>query len=80
MILPGGAGAKAGGPGGGSPPEQHTRTTAMLVAVVICFVVVELPLGVLALMGGICMDVFDRVIITMCSVRQKFVNHASKPT
>jgi len=31
---------------------EYNRTTSMLVAVVLCFVVTELPQGVLAFLGG----------------------------
>jgi predicted histidine transporter YuiF (NhaC family) len=38
--------------------HEHNRTTAMLVAVVLCFVITELPQGVLMLLSGIYGDDF----------------------
>lgn len=49
---------------GGSSPE-HTRTTRMLVAVVLCFVAVELPQGVLALLSGIDNNFFHYVYVPL---------------
>ncbi len=40
---------------------EHNRTTAMLVVVVLCFVAVEMPQGVLAFLGGIDQRIFDEI-------------------
>jgi len=40
---------------------EYNRTTSMLVAVVLCFVVTELPQGVLAFLSGIDKTIFDSV-------------------
>jgi len=40
---------------------EYNRTTSMLVAVVICFVVTELPQGVLAFLSGIDNTIFNNV-------------------
>lgn len=40
---------------------EYNRTTSMLVAVVLCFVVTELPQGVLAFLSGIDKRFFDEV-------------------
>ena len=41
--------------------SEHNRTTVMLVAIVICFVITELPQGVLAFLSGINMRIFEEV-------------------
>jgi len=51
--------------GGG---REHVRTTAMLVAVVLCFVVVELPQGLLAFLSGIDRRIFDDVYVPLGDV------------
>jgi len=40
---------------------EYNRTTSMLVAVVLCFVVTELPQGVLAFLSGIDNSIFHTV-------------------
>jgi len=40
---------------------EYNRTTSMLVAVVLCFVVTELPQGVLAFLSGIDNSIFQSV-------------------
>jgi len=40
---------------------EYNRTTSMLVAVVLCFVVTELPQGVLAFLSGIDQSIFHKV-------------------
>jgi len=51
--------------GGG---REHVRTTAMLVAVVLCFVIVELPQGLLAFLSGIDRRIFDDVYVPLGDV------------
>ena len=41
--------------------NEHNRTTAMLVAVVLCFVITELPQGILCFMSGISQQFFADV-------------------
>ena len=40
---------------------EYNRTTSMLVAVVLCFVVTELPQGILAFLSGVDERIFDGV-------------------
>jgi len=40
---------------------EYNRTTSMLVAVVLCFVVTELPQGVLAFLSGVDQSIFHNV-------------------
>jgi len=40
---------------------EYNRTTSMLVAVVLCFVVTEMPQGVLAFLSGVDERIFDAV-------------------
>jgi len=48
--------------GGG---REHVRTTAMLVAVVLCFVVVELPQGLLAFLSKMYFDICEKWTYTL---------------
>lgn len=45
--------------------NEHCRTTAMLLAVVLCFVLAELPQGVLAFLSGVDTTVFDQVYVPL---------------
>ena len=45
--------------------SEHNRTTAMLVAVVLCFVVAELPQGVLAFLSGVDTNIFLNVYVPL---------------
>ena len=47
---------------------DHNRTTAMLVAVVLCFVVTELPPGVIAFLSGIFHEIFTDVYVPLGDV------------
>ena len=54
VAVEGGVANASGGGGSNSTGGAASdRTTAMLVAIVACFVVTELPQGVLALLGGL---------------------------
>ncbi|KAK2161310.1 hypothetical protein LSH36_119g12008 [Paralvinella palmiformis] len=48
--------------------SEHNRTTAMLVAVVLCFVIAELPQGILAFLSGVDNDIFYNVYIPLGDV------------
>lgn len=48
--------------------NEHCRTTAMLVAVVLCFVLAELPQGVLAFLSGVDAAVFEHVYVPLGDV------------
>lgn len=48
--------------------REHVRTTAMLVAVVLCFVAVELPHGLLAFLSGIDGRIFHDVYVPLGDV------------
>ena len=43
--------------------SEHNRTTAMLVAVVLCFVITELPQGTLAFLSGVDIYIFQHVYV-----------------
>ena len=45
--------------------SEHNRTTAMLVAVVLCFVIAELPQGMLAFLSGVDSDIFMNVYVPL---------------
>lgn len=45
--------------------SEHNRTTAMLVAVVLCFVVTELPQGILAFLSGVDRKIFLNVYVPL---------------
>ena len=45
--------------------NEHNRTTAMLVAVVLCFVITELPQGILAFLSGIDQGIFNQVYVPL---------------
>jgi hypothetical protein len=45
--------------------SEHNRTTAMLVAVVLCFVVTELPQGILAFLSGVDTNIFYNVYVPL---------------
>ena len=48
--------------------SEHNRTTAMLVAVVLCFVVTELPQGILAFLSGVDTNIFYNVYVPLGDV------------
>ena len=48
--------------------SEHNRTTAMLVAVVLCFVIAELPQGTLAFLSGVDTDIFMNVYVPLGDV------------
>ncbi len=48
--------------------SEHNRTTAMLVAVVLCFVIAELPQGTLAFLSGVDQDIFDHIYVPLGDV------------
>ena len=48
--------------------SEHNRTTAMLVAVVLCFVIAELPQGTLAFLSGVDDDIFYNVYMPLGDV------------
>ncbi len=52
---------------------EHQRTTAMLVAVVLTFVAVELPHGIVAFLSGIDSWIFDTVYIPLGDVWDQLV-------
>ena len=45
--------------------SEHNRTTAMLVAIVLCFVVTELPPGILAFLSGVDSHFFYEVYVPL---------------
>ena len=53
--------------------SEHNRTTVMLVAIVVCFVITELPQGVLAFLGGINIDIFTEIYVPLGDVFDIFV-------
>ncbi len=48
--------------------SEHNRTTAMLVAVVLCFVIAELPQGILAFLSGVDTNIFMSVYVPLGDV------------
>ena len=48
--------------------SEHNRTTAMLVSVVLCFVVAELPQGILAFLSGVDSNIFVNVYVPLGDV------------
>ena len=48
--------------------SEHNRTTAMLVAVVLCFVIAELPQGILAFLSGVDSNIFMNVYVPLGDV------------
>ena len=48
--------------------SEHNRTTAMLVAVVLCFVITELPQGILAFLSGVDTNIFLNVYVPLGDV------------
>lgn len=48
--------------------SEHNRTTAMLVAVVLCFVIAEVPQGTLAFLSGVDSDIFMNVYVPLGDV------------
>lgn len=48
--------------------SEHNRTTAMLVSVVLCFVVAELPQGILAFLSGVDGNIFVNVYVPLGDV------------
>ncbi len=48
--------------------SEHNRTTAMLVAVVLCFVIAELPQGILAFLSGVDTDIFMNYYVPLGDV------------
>ena len=48
--------------------SEHNRTTAMLVAVVLCFVIAELPQGILAFLSGVDTNIFMNVYVPLGDV------------
>ena len=48
--------------------SEHIRTTAMLVAVVLCFVISELPQGILAFLSGVDNRLFNNVYVPLGDV------------
>ena len=53
--------------------SEHNRTTVMLVAIVVCFVITELPQGVLSFLGGINSDIFNEIYVPLGDVFDIFV-------
>lgn len=45
--------------------SEHNRTTALLVAVVIVFVIVELPNGIMALLSGVSDNIFKKIYVPL---------------
>ena len=45
-----------------SAAQERDRTTCMLVVVVLCFVIIELPQGILALLSAVDNKIFDEVL------------------
>ena len=48
--------------------REHSRTTAMLIAVLVLFLLTELPQGILALASGLNSDFFDAVYVPLGDV------------
>ena len=48
--------------------NEHNRTTAMLVAVVICFIIAELPQGILAFLSGVDTNIFINIYVPLGDV------------
>ena len=48
--------------------RDHNRSTAMLVTVIICFVIAELPQGILAILGAIDKNIFLHVYVPLGSI------------
>ena len=48
--------------------SEHNRTTAMLVAVVLCFVITELPQGILAFLSGVDGNIFQGIYVPLGDV------------
>lgn len=48
-----------------SAAQERDRTTCMLVVVVLCFVIIELPQGILALLSAVDNKIFDEVYFFM---------------
>ncbi|KAI0207167.1 Sex peptide receptor [Lamellibrachia satsuma] len=53
--------------------SEHNRTTVMLVAIVVCFVITELPQGILSFLGGIHRAIFDDIYVPLGDVWDIFV-------
>ncbi len=48
--------------------SEHNRTTSMLVAVVLCFVIAELPQGILAFLSGVDSTIFVKIYVPLGDV------------